>query len=53
MNEAKLKLIHINLTSEGEKRASEAFTDLAKGFYEVRSKKHYEWIKEYCEGSRQ
>lgn len=52
MKETELKLCrtNLNLTSEGEKIASKSFTDLVKGFDEVRLEKHYEWIKEYCEG---
>ncbi len=44
----KLATIEINLTSDGEKRAAEAFTEFAKGVDEIQSAKFNGWLKEYC-----
>ena len=45
----KIETIEINLTTEGEKRATEVFTDFAKGVDEIQSAKFNKWLKEYCE----
>jgi hypothetical protein len=45
----KLETIEINLTDDGVKRATEAFTDFAKGVDEIQSAKFNKWLKEYCD----
>ena len=45
----KLATIEINLTADDEKRATEAFTDFAKGVDEIQSAKFNVWLKEYCD----
>ena len=53
MNETKLNPIQINPTTDGEKRASEAFTDLVKGFFEYQEQKFdiRKFIEESCKGA--
>ena len=45
----KLATIETNLTAEGAKRATEAFTDFAKGVDEIQSAKFNKWLEEYCD----
>ena len=53
MKEAELKPIQINPTTDGEKRASEAFTDFVKGFFESQEQKFdiRKFIEESCKGA--
>lgn len=53
MKGTELKSISINPTPDGEKRASEAFTDLAKGFFESQEQKFdiRKFVEESCKGA--
>lgn len=54
MNERiELKPIQITPTLNGEKRASKAFTDLAKGFFESQEQKFdiRKFVEESCKGA--